>query len=141
MAMKLTCETPGDMGEARFHDRKPAPGAIDRRAVPRFAVELDVDVHTSHNFYEGVVRDLGVAGVFVATFHNHAVGELIELHIRLPDGGQPIGAIGEVRWTRAYSEKSETEPGMGLLFRSISTADRARIANFLKYREPLLYDE
>ena len=141
MAIRMMCETPGNLGEAKFHDRKLSAGPIDRRTVPRFAVELDVDVHTSHNFYEGVVRDMGVAGVFVATFHNHAVGELIELHIRLPDGGQPIAAIGEVRWTRAYSETSDTEPGMGLLFRTISAGDRERIASFLKYREPLFYEE
>jgi hypothetical protein len=30
---------------------------------------------------------------------------------------------------------------MGLLFRTISAGDRERIASFLKYREPLFYDE
>ena len=141
MAIRMMCETPGNLGEARFHDRRPAAGPIDRRAVPRFAVELDVDVHTAHNFYEGLVRDMGVAGVFVATHHEHAVGELIELSIHLPDGGEPIAVIGEVRWTRAYSEASEVEPGMGLLFRSLSAGDQERIASFLRYREPLLYDD
>jgi Tfp pilus assembly protein PilZ len=141
MAISMMREAPTSLGEAKFHDRRPVASSLDRRAVPRFSVEIDVDVHTSHNFYEGLVRDMGVAGVFIATHHDHAAGELIELRIQLPDGGEPISAIGEVRWMRVYCETNDTEPGIGLMFKSISDADRDRIVHFLRYREPLLYDD
>jgi Tfp pilus assembly protein PilZ len=130
-------------GEARFSDRRSRPvrAVTERRAVPRYAVELAVTVNSEHNFYEGLLRDMGVAGVFVATHRAHAIGEWIEINIQLPDGGSPLRAIGEVRWTREYAGEGAPEPGMGILFRTISPEDVGRIATFLSRREPLMYEE
>jgi len=129
------------LGEARFIDLHPTRPAVERRAVLRYAVELNVGVNSNHNFYEGLVRDMGVAGVFVATHRRHAIGEWLELCIGLPDGQEPVRAIGEVRWVREYSGEGGAEPGMGIMFRTVSAAHLARIAAFLSCREPLLYDD
>jgi Tfp pilus assembly protein PilZ len=115
----------------------PDPSAAERRAVFRYAVELAVSVRSEHNFYKTLLLDIGVAGVFVATHRAHSIGEWIELHIRLTDGGSPVRAIGEVRWIREYCGEGAPEPGMGIQFRTISPQDGARIAMFLSRREPL----
>ena len=127
-------------GEAHF-----APAPVDlqpweRRAVPRYAVELEVSVHSEHNFYDGLVRNMGVAGVFVATHTHHAVGDLIDLSIRLPGLAEPVRARGQVRWTRQYREGS-TEPGIGIKFADISERDLSAVQEFLLTREPLLYED
>jgi Tfp pilus assembly protein PilZ len=104
-------------------------------------VELAVTVRSEHNFYEGLLRDMGVEGVFVATHRAHAIGEWIELNIQLPDGGPHVRTVGEVRWTREYAGERAPEPGIGVKFRSISPQDGARIAMFLSRREPLMYED
>jgi Tfp pilus assembly protein PilZ len=107
--------------------------------VPRYAVELAVTVTSEHNFYDGLVRDMGVAGVLIATYTPHQIGELIDLSIRLSREGQPITAVGEVRWTRQYVAGG-TDPGIGVKFLTISPCDQGRIEEFLGTREPLLYE-
>jgi Tfp pilus assembly protein PilZ len=129
--------TPG-FGESDLSARRlcPAPSTAERREVFRYAVELAVSVRSEHNFYKTLLLDMGVAGVFVATHREHAIGEWIELHIRLTDGGAPVRVIGEVRWIREYRGEGAPEPGMGIQFRTISPQDGARIAMFLQRREP-----
>jgi Tfp pilus assembly protein PilZ len=126
-------------GEVALSDRRsrPARPRAERRAVPRYAVELPVTVTSECNVYEGLLRDMGIEGVFVATHRAHAIGEWIELNIHLPDGGSPVRTVGEVRWTREYAGEGAPEPGIGVEFRSISPQDGARIAVFLCHREPL----
>jgi uncharacterized protein (TIGR02266 family) len=126
-----------NLGEAKF--RQLTPGWQERRSVRRYAVELDVTVSSEHNFYDGLVRDMGVAGVFIATYTPHRIGELIELSIRLSRQSQPIKAVGQVRWTRMQSPGGAI-PGIGVKFLGMSPADRARTREFLRTREPLLYD-
>jgi uncharacterized protein (TIGR02266 family) len=129
-----------NLGEALFRADPVDRAARERRAVPRYAVELEVTIHSEHNFYDGLVRNMGVAGVFVATHASHAVGEYIDLSIRLPGLRDPVKVIGEVRWTRQHREGS-TEPGIGIKFGAISDHDLAAVRDFLRDREPLLYED
>ena len=107
-----------------------------RSGVRRHAVQLAVVVSDQHDFYEGRLRDMSVASAFVVTHRAHAIGEWIELSILLPDGGEPVRVIGEVRWTREYAGETGIEPGMGVQFRMVSPEDAGRIASFLSHREP-----
>jgi uncharacterized protein (TIGR02266 family) len=126
------------LGEAIF--RQMVPARQERRAVPRYAVELDVSVSSEHNFYDGLVRDMGVAGVFIATHTWHQVGELIELSINLPGENQPVKALGQVRWTRQQTIGG-ADPGIGVKFVALSREALDRISGFLRTREPMLYDD
>jgi Tfp pilus assembly protein PilZ len=123
-----------DKPESRSY---PVRSPAERRAVPRWVVDLPVTVNGERTSYEGLLRDMGTAGVFVVTHRAHAIGEWIELWIRLPDGGPPVRAIGEVRWTRAYRGEDGPEPGMGVEFRAVSPQDGARITVHLSRGEPL----
>jgi uncharacterized protein (TIGR02266 family) len=104
-------------------------------------VELDVTLESDHNFYAGFVENLSASGIFVATHTKRRIGELVEFSIRLAKDEDPITGVGEVRWTRQYSETSDSPPGVGLKFKKLGDGAAARIEAFLKNREPLFFDD
>jgi uncharacterized protein (TIGR02266 family) len=120
-------------------DREPL--SENRRRDPRYGVELDVTLESEHNFYAGFVENLSASGIFVATHTKRGIGELVEFSIRLAKDEEPITGVGEVRWTRQYSETSDSPPGVGLKFKKLGDGAAARIEAFLKNREPLFFDD
>lgn len=126
--------------EADFREREPTSES-NRRQHLRYAVELDVTLSSEHNFFQGFSENISAGGVFIATHLLKPIGERMEIVLNLPDGGEPVRAIGEVRWVRRYTEASNTPPGIGLRFVDLGAEDEARIADFLKDREPLFYED
>ncbi len=118
-----------------------AEAAPQRRASPRYAVELDVSLGSDHNFYAGFVENMSSGGVFVATHMIKPVGERLELAIHLPDSDAVVRGIGEVRWVREYSEQSNVPPGMGVRFAELEPGSLEAIEAFLAQREPLFFDD
>lgn len=112
-----------------------------RRAYPRFSVDLDVSLGSDHNFYAGFAENLSVGGVFVATHLLKPVGERLELSIHLPDSEIVVRGVGEVRWLRMYSEQSNVPPGMGVRFVHLEPGSLEAIEHFLKQRDPLFFDD
>ena len=132
-----TAREPRD--EATFKQHAPSPD--NRRKSVRYGVELDVTLASDHNFYGGFAENLSVGGVFIATHTKKPVGELMEFSITLPGVDEPIRGLGEVRWVREYSERSNVPPGLGLRFVRLSRGAPELIERFLRGREPLFYDE
>jgi uncharacterized protein (TIGR02266 family) len=114
--------------------------AENRRAHARYEVDVEVSMSSEHNFYTGLAENISTGGIFIATHITKPVGEQLELSIALP-GGLSLHCTGEVRWTRAYSEKSSSRPGLGIRFLELSPDAVALIERFVRNREPLLYDE
>lgn len=115
--------------------------APQRRAHPRYSVDLDVSLGSDHNFYAGFTENLSEGGVFVATHLIKPVGERLELTIHLPDSDAVIRGLGEVRWLRTYSEQSNVPPGMGVRFVELEPGSLEAIERFLERREPLFFDD
>lgn len=114
---------------------------VHRRSHPRFAVELDLSIGNAQNFYAGVVENVSVGGVFIATHLCRPVGELVEITIHLTDGDEPVRGIGEVRWVRALSEPDDLPPGMGIRFVELNEGARDAIERFLqRTRMPSFHD-
>lgn len=103
-----------------------------RRSHPRFVVELDLSLGSAQNFYAGVVENVSVGGVFIATHLCRPVGEQVEITIHLTDGDEPVRGVGEVRWVRALSEPDDLPPGMGIRFVELSEGAREAIERFLE---------
>jgi uncharacterized protein (TIGR02266 family) len=112
-----------------------------RRAHPRHDVELEVSLESESNFYMGLTENLSEGGLFIATHLVKPMGTKIEVSFKLPHVPQAIKAMGIVRWTREYSETSDTMPGMGVRFDSIDPQHVEQIREFLAARAPLFYDE
>jgi len=123
--------------EATFTEQK----ADNRRIHPRFAVDLDVSLSSEHNFYAGFAENISSGGLFIATHVVKPVGERMEISVSLPEREEPIRCMGEVRWVRDYSERSNVPPGLGIRFLDLAAEDAAAIERFLKDREPLFYDD
>jgi uncharacterized protein (TIGR02266 family) len=131
--------------EARFSHTEPASSGTathpQRRAHPRYRVDLDVSLGSDHNFYAGLAENLSIGGVFVATHLLKPIGEKIDLAIHLPDSEDVLRGLGEVCWIREYIERSGLPPGMGIRFVGLPRESLDRIEKFLSKREPLFYDE
>lgn len=120
--------------------RNSAP-VLQRRAQPRYRVELDVSLGTDQNFYVGFVENLSMSGVFIATHMLKAVGDVFEFTVHLPSAPSAVHGMGEVRWVREYSERSNVPPGMGIRFVSLEQGGDTHIENFLARREPAFFDD
>ena len=119
----------------------PQPVGEARRVYSRHDVELEVSLESESNFYLGLTENLSEGGLFIATHLVRPMGTEIEVSFKLPHVAEPIKAIGIVRWTREYSETSDTSPGMGVRFERISPEQVEQIREFLAARAPLFYDE
>ncbi|HEX7670533.1 MAG TPA: TIGR02266 family protein, partial [Polyangiaceae bacterium] len=96
---------------------------------------------SEHNFYAGFAENISSGGLFIATHVLKPVGEKLEISVNLPDRAEAIRCMGEVRWVRDYSERSNVPPGLGIRFIGLPAPDAEAIERFLKDREPLFYDE
>ena len=103
-------------------------------------VETDVDLDTGSNFYWGLLDDISEGGVFVATDYLPKRQSKIHLRFSLPDGGNPITVLGEVRWFREESSR-DSPVGFGIRFVDLPAPARARISDFIERRDPLFYDD
>lgn len=128
---------------SKLHDAPPSVSsrAQQRRTAPRFKVELDVSLGSDHNFYVGFVENMSQGGVFIATHMLKAVGEVLEITVHLPNSNAVVKGLGEVRWIREYSERSNVPPGMGVRFLQLEPGCKEAIEEFLSDRAPLFYDD
>lgn len=69
------------------------------------------------------------------------IGETVTLSIRIPETGEVVEAIGEVRWIREYHESSNVSPGMGIRFTKLDDESRSVVEREVARREPLLFDD
>jgi uncharacterized protein (TIGR02266 family) len=118
-----------------------AEAAEARRAHPRHDVELEVSLESESNFYMGLTENLSEGGLFIATHVVRPIGTKVEVSFKLPHVADAIKVMGVVRWTREYSETSDTSPGMGVRFEQIAQKQVDQIREFLAARAPLFYDE
>jgi uncharacterized protein (TIGR02266 family) len=123
------------------HDSGPIPAVDARRAHPRHDVELEVSLESESNFYMGLTENLSEGGLFIATHLVKPIGTSIEVSFMLPHVPEPIKAAGTVRWTREFSETSDTMPGMGVRIENIAPEHVEQIREFLAARAPLFFDE
>jgi uncharacterized protein (TIGR02266 family) len=112
-----------------------------RREHDRYAVDLQVNVQSEHNFYAGLAENISAGGLFIATHELQKVGSKIELTLRMPDSEEAYNITGEVRWLRLYNEQSDTPPGLGVRFLDLPPGASAAIERFLAQRDPLFFDD
>ena len=117
------------------------PKWSERRIHRRITFIADISFTSESNFYTGFTRDISEGGVFVATYNSFPVGTVMELHLQMPDGGEPIKVKGEVRWYAEHNEDSDGHPGVGVRFVDLSTENRNRINRFVSVRDSIFFDD
>jgi uncharacterized protein (TIGR02266 family) len=112
------------------------------RLFPRASVSLEIGVSSEHNFWSGITMNVSEGGVFIATHHDVPMGTVLSVSLTLPDGGEPVVALGEVRWARPYTGNADAPPGLGVGFVDISEAALSRVRRFVKaVRDPLYFED
>ena len=105
-------------------------------------MRLEITYESEHNFYTGFTENISSGGLFVATHQPRKIGDMIDLTFSLPGLGQPCHVLGRVRWVREYhGAMADSTPGMGIEFVSLEERERRAIEAFIKYREPIFFDE
>lgn len=123
--------------------QRPAPAIPppppNRRVYPRYRVELDVTLHSEHNFFTGFTENLSQGGLFIATHEYLPIGTELDLTFRLPNSRE-IRTRGRVRWIREYNpENVGAVPGMGVKFLELRPDDLALVSAFFREREPMFF--
>lgn len=134
--------------------KKPESGSDDPRRLAQRAdlevevsfedqapvVEAEVTATSEHNFFMGFSENLSEGGLFIATHSPREVGALVSIEFTLPGLNYKVCVVGEVRWTRLFSESSDAPPGMGVRFIEISDEDAKAIRDFVNRRAPIFWD-
>ena len=114
---------------------------VARRAYDRAALKTQVSLNSESNFYTGLLNNISEGGIFAATFNLLPLGTQVDLEFSLPDGGDAIRVVAEVRWIREYDPLHDAHPGMGLRFVSLADEVRERIERFVAQRDTIFYDD
>jgi uncharacterized protein (TIGR02266 family) len=111
----------------------------DKRRA-RVAMSVDISPGSESNFWAGLSQDIDEGGVFVATYDELSIGTCLDMTIRLPNKA-PMRTTGTVGWLRTHGPfTDELAPGLGVVFESLSDADRETIDEFMGSHPPLLYE-
>lgn len=114
---------------------------LDERTVPRTSVHVAIDIYSEHNFWSGLTMNVSEGGVFVATQKMMKPGTMLIVDMELPGEDEPIIALAEVRWTRAWSGDPDVPPGLGVKFVHLCEDSLAKIRRFAeRIREPLFFE-
>ena len=113
----------------------------NQRTAQRIDVEIEVTLTGPHTFFSGLTMDISEGGVFVATHQIFPIGTEFRMILFL--GKEKLEIDSLVVWVRGEDSAmiSGEEPGMGLKFIKLDSRSLAVISEFLKKREPILYDD
>jgi uncharacterized protein (TIGR02266 family) len=112
-----------------------ARSRTDMGRANRVVLEVPVRLREGRSSFNGVTRNIGPGGVFVATIGPLGVGAKVILTLDLRDNAHLIEALAEVRWCRPFADLDDQPAGVGLRF--IDTPLRAaKIASALRRSPP-----
>ncbi|MEK7704530.1 MAG: PilZ domain-containing protein, partial [Myxococcota bacterium] len=96
--------------------------AIERREIHRLPCRIIIAKH-GHSSPLGIVSNISLDGLFVATAEPLPRGAVVPLSFQLTDGNKPLVAEAEV--------VRVAEAGMGLRFLRMAPRDRRRLRRFV----------
>ncbi len=113
----------------------------NQRTAQRIDVEIEVTLTGPHTFFSGFTMDISEGGVFVATHEIFPIGTEFRMILFL--GKERLEIDSLVVWVRGEDSSiiSGEEPGMGLKFLKLDSRSLSVISEFIKKREPILYDD
>ncbi|MBW2702391.1 MAG: TIGR02266 family protein [Deltaproteobacteria bacterium] len=113
---------------------------VNQRSSPRANVVVDVAMHSDNNFFMGLTENLSEGGLFLATYDDIPLGTELALSLNLPEH-RTIQTRGVVCWVREYTQYTkDLAPGVGLRFLDLAETDQFAIREFIRRRDPILYD-
>ena len=123
------------MSSKRRRTTEDAPiNALDRRRSPRVFVNLEVDYGNEDNFLFASIRDISDTGIFVRTNAPEPAGTHLNLRFTPHDTQETLELEGQVIWINSYrpGDSNNLNPGMGVRFTALTTAQRHRLVEFVR---------
>lgn len=102
------------------------------RIHDRASIRLPVTFSCNEISYTGVIRDISLGGMFVATLMLLSPGSEVDLEFALPGSDEALHIHAQVCWIREYSPVGNAHPGMGFRFVDPEEAVRAKIDQYVQ---------
>jgi uncharacterized protein (TIGR02266 family) len=142
----MVSENKGVVKKVMFEEKKRNADEVvfsssNQRTAQRIDVEIEVTLTGPHTFFSGFTMDISEGGVFVATHEIFPIGTEFRMILFL--GKEKLEIDSLVVWVRGEDSAiiSGEEPGMGLKFLKLDSRSLSVISEFIKKREPILYDD
>ncbi len=109
------------------------------RTQPRVRTQVQIDYSPGGGrWLSGFTTNLSDGGLFIATAVQEEVGTQLRIRFQLP-GGPRIDGTAVVRWIRKVDDqRTDTVPGLGVQFVSLTHEARQAIDAFVRERDPIL---
>ena len=124
-----------------WSDPKPTQGDYERRIHRRLPAEIEVTLHSEHNFFTGFTQNISEGGLFIATHQIAPVGTQFRVTFMLQGLVGAVNVLCEVRWIRPYNDDMDAPPGIGVRFVDLDEDTFLAIRAFILARDPIFYDD
>jgi Tfp pilus assembly protein PilZ len=102
----------------------------------RVTVTLPVDVLVDDSLCAGVVRNIGIGGMFLTAEQTRPVGDELLLTFSLPGHASSVSVRGQVRWVhRSFASERGQLAGMGIRFLDLASGQLVPLAGFVLQAE------
>ncbi len=112
----------------------------ERREHERIAMCLEVDYRCDETFLFAYITDMSAMGIFIQTTSPQPAGTLLNLRFRTPDGAR-MDVDGRVIWVNHPRRADSINPGMGVQFVDLTSAQREQITGLVRTFAYLSDDE
>lgn len=110
-----------------------SPDGRDRRSYERFEVTWTVDCETEETFLYASIQNISEMGIFVQTTEPLPIGTQLTLRFAPDAASEAFVLRGMVQWLNVWQASSDNpNPGMGIRFVDLSSADRERIVETIR---------
>ncbi len=103
-------------------------------------LEIDMTSTSDSNFFVGFKGDIARGGLFIATYLDLKVGEVLAVSLSLPGIALPQRLNCEVSWVREQNALSNVPPGAGVRFIDLAPETKALIQRFITHRPAMFYE-
>ncbi len=114
--------------------RNAAPPAQEQRTEKRCPVALRVSYRTFNEFIDEYTKNVSRRGMFIRTKRPHAINEIAELLLHVPELSEPVRIRGEIVHVELNAAREE-DCGVGVKFIDIDDRSREALISFIKSRE------
>jgi len=110
------------------------PSPQDKRTEKRCPVALRVSYRTFNEFIDEYTKNVSRRGMFIRTKRHHAINEIAELLLHVPELPDPVRIKGEIVHVELNAAREE-DCGVGVKFIDIDDRSREALISFIKSRE------
>ncbi|MBK8482571.1 MAG: TIGR02266 family protein [Proteobacteria bacterium] len=114
------------------------------RRYPRFPLRVEITYASEHNFFSGMLQNVGGGGLFIATRDLLPLGARVDVEFSIPGRQATCLASCEVAWLRdpgAVHAGAGGSAGMGLRFVELDSGVGEAVQRFIQHREPIFFED